>query len=177
MAEGKINKVAVQPGAEKPPLGQTAKQGPSKYDFISSRIAEKVAADLKLPAVTQPSPDRISAIESALKQKLEKTDARSATEFFRMEMTNTRQEMNKLAQAVGRLQPQSASSSLRERLNLIEQQFQKSAGLIQRVKDMDPKSLLNVQLQLYQIAENIELMSKVVEQVNTGVKTVMQTQV
>ena len=42
---------------------------------------------------------------------------------------------------------------------------------------MDPKSLLNVQVQFYQVAENMELLSKVVDQVSSGAKTVMQTQV
>jgi hypothetical protein len=62
-------------------------------------------------------------------------------------------------------------------LNLIEQQYQKSGDLIGRVKNMDPQSLLKAQVQLYQLSENMELLSKVVEQMTSGVKTIMQTNV
>ena len=65
----------------------------------------------------------------------------------------------------------------REDLKVLEEQFQKSGDLIQGVTDMDPKSLLNVQMQLYQLSGNIELMSKLVEQVSSGVKTMLQIQI
>jgi hypothetical protein len=36
---------------------------------------------------------------------------------------------------------------------------------------------MKVQMQMYQLTENLELMSKVVEQVTSGVKSILQTQV
>ena len=40
-----------------------------------------------------------------------------------------------------------------------------------------PGDLMKVQMQMYQLTENLEMMSKVVEQVSSGVKSVLQTQV
>ncbi len=177
MADLRIAKAAVKPGAGGPPVGQTAKAAPSKFDVISSQIAQKVAANVKLPNVAQPSAQQMSSMESGLKQQLQRTDARSATEFFRVEMKDTSLKMGQLAQAVGKLPPQTTYSPFRERLTSMEQQFQKSGDLIQNMNDMDPKSLLNVQVQLFQLSENIGLMSKVVEQVSSGVKTMLQIQV
>jgi hypothetical protein len=35
---------------------------------------------------------------------------------------------------------------------------------------------MKIQMQMYQLGENLELMSKVVEQVTSGVKSILQTQ-
>jgi CII-binding regulator of phage lambda lysogenization HflD len=175
MADLRITTAAVTPGTGG--LSQTAKVGPSKFDVIRSQITEKVAADVKLPAVAPPSSQQISSIQKELAQKLEQTNARSATEFFQGSMKNTRSGMDTLANAIGKLPPQSQFAPLRDRLNELEKQFQKSGNLIEGINDMNPKSLLNVQMQLYQLSGNIELMSKVVDQVSSGVKTMLQTQV
>ena len=90
MADLKIAKTAVKTGIDGVSAGQTAKAGPSQFDSIRSNIADKVAADLKLPPVTKPDPQRIASIENGLKNKLERTDARSASTFFQVEMKNTR---------------------------------------------------------------------------------------
>jgi hypothetical protein len=62
-------------------------------------------------------------------------------------------------------------------LTSIATQVQQTGQLINNMKDTDPQSLLNVQMQMYQMSQNVEIMSKVVDQVNSGVKTVLQTQV
>jgi hypothetical protein len=41
----------------------------------------------------------------------------------------------------------------------------------------NPGDLMKLQMQMYQLTENLELMSKVVEQVTSGMKTLLQTQV
>jgi len=40
----------------------------------------------------------------------------------------------------------------------------------------NPQDLMKIQMQMYQLGENLELMSKVVEQVTSGVKSILQTQ-
>jgi hypothetical protein len=175
MADLRITKASLTSGAGA--LSHTAKVGPSQFDLISSRISQKVAADVKLPAMAKPSAQQTLAIENELKQQLQRTDATSPTEFFRGGMKTTRVEMDKLAGAVTKMPPQSAFSPFRERLNDLEQQFQKSGDLIQGINNMDPKSLLNVQMQLYQLSGNIELMSRLVEQTTSGVKTMLQVQI
>jgi hypothetical protein len=175
MADVMITKAALTPGNAGP--SQTANAGPSKFDVIKSQITQQVAADVKVPAGAPPFAQLNSSIETGLKQQLAKVDSRSAMDPLRRGMKNTRVEMDKPAGTVGSLPPQSSFSPFRERLNVLEQQFQKSGDLIQGMSDMDPKSLLNVQMQLYQLSGNIELMSKLVDQASSGVKTMLQVQV
>ena len=175
MADLRITKAALNPPATG--LASMPKAAPSKFDVIRSQIAQKVAATIKLPAAAQPSAQLISPIQSGQSRQLPPQGARPAAELFQARLKNTRIQIDNLTQAVGKLPPQDSSSSLQERLKALEQQFQDSGNLIQNITDIDPKSLLNVQVQLYQLSENIGLMSKVVETASSGMKTVMQTQI
>jgi hypothetical protein len=174
MADIRIAKTALKPvgGA-----ASGAKAGPSAFDKIQSKIAEKVAADLKIPAAAQPKPQQIASMERDLRQRLEVTKAQSPAEFFGPEMDRSKATLDKLTAAVNKLPAKSAVDPIRQRLNAIEQQFQRSGNLIGGSKEMEPKSLLNTQMQLYQLSENMEMLSKVVDQLTSGVKTIMQTQV
>ena len=147
MADLLVTKAALASGSEGP--SQTAKGGPSKFERIRSQISEDIAAQVKLPAGAPPSTRLTSSIERTLKQQLAQTDTRSAVVPVSGGMKSTGVEMNKPAASAGNLAPQNSFSPFRERLNVLEQQFQKSGDLIQGMSDMDPKSLLNVQVQLY----------------------------
>jgi hypothetical protein len=71
-----------------------------------------------------------------------------------------------------------ALDPLRARLGLIETQFAESGRLLNTAGSLsDPKALLGVQVQLYQMMSNVEMLSKVVDQMTSGVKTILQTQV
>ena len=41
----------------------------------------------------------------------------------------------------------------------------------------DPKQLLQMQMEVYKLAENVEIMSRTVSETASGVKTILQTQV
>jgi hypothetical protein len=177
MADLRISKAAIKSGVGAISPGSTGKARPSAFDSIRSKIAGQVAADLKVPPAPQVNTQQIASIEANLNKRLETSGARTPQDFFRVEMKDSRVALDKLTNAVDKLPRQGAFSPIRQRLDMIEQQYQRSGDLIHRVGDMDPKSLLNVQLQLHQLAENMELLSKVVDQVSSGVKTIMQTNV
>ncbi len=158
-------------------LLQTPKLGPSKFDLIRTQISRRLAGDVKLSPVPPPSIRGISFTKTESKQPLARSGAPSPSEALRSNLTAARTEMTRLTDAIGKLPEQPAASPIRERLNNLEQQFQESGNLIHQLNDMDPKSLLNAQMQLYQLSENIGLMSKLVEQVSSGVKTMLQIQI
>jgi hypothetical protein len=176
MADIKITKAAAKPTVSAL-SSATGKARPSAFDVIQSKIAGKVAADMKLPPLAQAPPQKIASMETALQKNLEKTDARSAADVLRPELKDGKAALEKVTSAVNKLPQQSAFNPLRERLNVIEQQYQRSSTLVNGMKSMDPKSLLRAQVQLYEVSENLELLSKVVDHVSSGVKTIMQTQV
>jgi len=158
-------------------LAQAPKLGPSRFDLIRTQIARRVAADVKLPPGPLPTIRGISFTKIEAQQHLGRSTPPSQAEEIRSNITAARRDMDRLTDAVGKLPDQSLSSPIRERLASLEQEFQKSGSLINQLNDMDPKSLLNAQLQLYQLSENIGLMSKLVEQMSSGVKTMLQIQI
>jgi hypothetical protein len=72
-----------------------------------------------------------------------------------------------------------AMDAIRNRLNRIETQYLESDKLMKGLSGMEsPRDMLNIQMKMYAMTQNIEIMSKVVEQGTSGVKdVVMHTQV
>jgi hypothetical protein len=67
---------------------------------------------------------------------------------------------------------------LRDRLNSLDTQFQDSGKILDGMSNMSsPGDMLKFQMQMYQFSQNMELMSKTVEQVTSGAKQILQTQV
>ena len=110
MADLKITTAAVKAAVGRPPTGAGAKDGPSAFDSIRSKIAEKVAGDVKLPAVAPPTAQQVASLDKGLQKQLERTDARSATEFFSAEVKNTGAAMDRLSQKVDQVSPRGVTS-------------------------------------------------------------------
>jgi hypothetical protein len=67
---------------------------------------------------------------------------------------------------------------LRERLKSIEADFNASAKLMNGPGSFgDPNRLLEMQMEVYKLAQSVEIMSKTVSEATSGVKTILQTQV
>jgi CII-binding regulator of phage lambda lysogenization HflD len=132
---------------------------------------------VNMPQVTTVFDQQRVSLESALRQRLAAADASHPSQIFAADTNNIGRNLDNLRHAVERLPNESAVNPIRVRLNMLEQQFKESGALIKRVNGMDPQSLLKVQVQMYELTQNLELLSKVVEQVSSGVKTVLQTQV
>jgi len=79
---------------------------------------------------------------------------------------------------VSALDPTSSQSPLRSRLQLLETQFvQVGTNIDAASSHTDAMQILKLQHEIYQIDEEVELLSKVVEQATSGVKSVLQMQV
>ena len=60
----------------------------------------------------------------------------------------------------------------------MDSQFQSAGQMVNSLRGTEsPGDLMKIQMQMYQLTENLELTSKVVEQVTSGVKSILQTQV
>lgn len=154
------------------------KQGPSKFDDVRAKLDAQLADRVKVPPTAQVSPAQKKLLESDLRKRLERTRSTTPTEFFKVEMKNNKTGVERLRQAVGAMPKIKALEPIRQRLSAIETQFEQSGKLLKGLGTLDsPQGLLKVQVQMYQLTQNIELMSKVVDQVNSGIKTVLQTQV
>lgn len=71
-----------------------------------------------------------------------------------------------------------STGPLRGRLESLENQFRRVGSNVKVAgPQTDPMQLLKLQHEIYQIDEELEVLSKVVEQAANGVKSVLQTQI
>jgi hypothetical protein len=63
------------------------------------------------------------------------------------------------------------------RFSQVENEYKQIEGIMKSNKDLSPGELLGLQARLYQVSQHIEVMSKVVDQVTGGIKTILNTNV
>lgn len=66
---------------------------------------------------------------------------------------------------------------LHGRLSQVENEWYQIEGVMKSDRDLSTGELLGLQARLYQVSQHIEVMSKVVDQVTSGIKTILNTNV
>jgi hypothetical protein len=154
------------------------KTGESKFDKVRARLQEEQAQSVQMPPeVKQVSPEQSKVLQTELNQRVHKAGTTSAPELFGTDLKQLKSRIDAITSRVNSLPKTSGMDPLRQRLTSIDNQFQAAGKLIHSLNgQQSPTDLMKVQLQMYQMTENLELMSKVVEQVTSGVKSLLQTQ-
>ena len=102
----------------------------------------------------------------------------SAQEVFKVDLRELRGRLDVVTRQVAAVPKTPASDAVQNRLLRIESQFQRANKVIQGLGSAtSPQEMLQVQMQMYQMTQNVELMAKFVEQMTGGVKSILQTQV
>jgi hypothetical protein len=70
-----------------------------------------------------------------------------------------------------------AGTDLRGRFGQIENEWNQVEGIMRSNKDLSTTELLGLQARLYQVSQHVEVLSKVVDQVTGGIKTILSTNV
>jgi hypothetical protein len=155
-----------------------AKVGESKFDQVRSRLLDQQAGQVQLPpAVNQVSTEQKKVLAAQLSTRLEQAKGTPVHKVFAVDMKSAKEKVDHLTKQVNALPSTSAFEPLRSRLAMIDQQYRSAGKLVNGIKGSNsPADLMKIQVQMYQLSENIELMSKVVEQVTSGMKTLFQTQ-
>ena len=73
--------------------------------------------------------------------------------------------------------PGSSATDLRGRFGQIETEWNQVEAIMRSNKDLSTSELLGLQARLYQVTQHVEVLSKVVDQVTGGVKTILNTNV
>lgn len=68
-------------------------------------------------------------------------------------------------------------TDLRGRFGQIETEWNQVEGIMRSNKDLSTTELLGLQARLYQVSQHVEVLSKVVDQVTGGIKTILNTNV
>ncbi len=100
-----------------------------------------------------------------------------STDVLKPAFEYTSNSLSELNVRAATIKPTSASESLQTRLDLLNAQFRVLGNHLQEsaAKD-DPMQLLRLQNDIYQLDEELELVSKVVDQATSGVRSLLQTQ-
>lgn len=175
---GKLGATMVQGAAVEGNLA-TEKLGPSKFDAVSQETAagKTEAAELP-PAVQEVSASERQQLISEVRQRIEANPAASPQQVYAPDMARQAERIGSTRKRVEALPKSDFSISVTARLDQIDSQFRSAGSLLNKITSIDdPRSLLQLQMQLYQVSQNVEIVSKAVEQVNSGVKQVLQTQI
>jgi hypothetical protein len=168
-----LSSVAEQHGAE------TLKQGESKFDRVRSRLLDEQAARVQMPKEAGPaSVEQQKALKAELTSRLEKGGNEAATRMFTSRVQEAQRNITHLNKRVDALPKTPAFDPLRQRLARVDDQFRTAGQMVNSLRGTEsPGDLMKIQVQMYQLTENLEIMSKVVEQVTSGVKSILQTQI
>jgi hypothetical protein len=158
-------------------LSDGPKSEPSKFDLLRADLNQKLAGAAAIPPkVTSIDDQQKKVLENDLRRKLEA--GKSPREVFTKDMQQLSSGITELNRQVGAVPNAGASSSMRERLQNIESDFNASAKLLKDPGNLsDPGRLLEMQMQMYKLSQNVEILSRVVSDAASGVKTIVQTQV
>lgn len=180
MVDPIISKVPVKPldSVSEQGEGAAQKTGESKFDKVRARLQDQQAEQVDMPPeVKQVSFEQQKVLEANLTKRLSQSDATSPQKIFGVDMKRAKIQADRLSTRVNALPKTPAFEPFRQRLTSIDSQLQDADKLVHSLKGTEsPAELMKVQVQMYQLNENLELMSKVVEQVSSGMKSVLQTQ-
>ncbi|MGQ9898521.1 MAG: hypothetical protein ACUVR8_13330 [Acidobacteriota bacterium] len=89
----------------------------------------------------------------------------------------TRLRISALRDGIYSMTPDQRSPDLLSRFSQVENQWMQIESLLNSDRELSQGELLGLQARMYQLTQNIEILSKVVDQVTGGIKTVLQTNV
>ena len=157
-------------------VSEGSKTGPSKFDLLRADLNQKLNGNALPPKVMGISDQQKQLLENDLRRKLE--TGKSPQELFGGDMTQLQTRIADLNRQVAAVPNPSVFDPLRQRLASIEADFNASAKLLTSPGSLDdPQRLLEMQMEVYKLSQNVEIMSRTVSDAASGVKTILQTQV
>ena len=171
-----ISQKAGVAGARQSP-SQEQKSGPSKFDRLRADLNQKFTEAMQLPPkVTNINDRQKELLQNDLRRKL--ASGQSLQDALGGDIKQLGTRIADLNRQVSAVPDAGAFTPIRERLKSIESEFNASAKLLTNPGSLDdPKRLLEMQMEVYQLAQNVEIMSKTVSEAASGAKTILQTQV
>ena len=150
--------------------GQSGKAGASKFDKITSQLKDKSG--------NEASPTNSSTVSGDQSVDRVQHGAAATPDRVRQSLATSQ---HHLAQLRGRVESTSGASStsdLQSRLTSIEHQYTRLDSAAKAMPpNASPQQWIALQQQVYSMNENIGVLSKMVGQAASGVKSVLQTQV
>jgi hypothetical protein len=128
-------------------------------------------------------PTRISGAELErmrldLMQRVERLPAgASNVNALIPELVDSRTRLGLLREAMSGMSSNRQGTDLRGQFSKVEGEWYQLENIMKSGKELSQGELLGLQARLYQVSQHVDVMSKVVDQVTSGVKTILNTNV
>ena len=122
---------------------------------------------------------KLDQMEAELADRFRETN-QNQNNFNKMlpELLDSKSRLGMLREAYGKLGDTSkVTSDLSGRFTQVENEYKQVEAIMNSDKNLSTGELLALQARLYQVGQHIEVMSKVVDQMAGGIKTVLNTNV
>jgi hypothetical protein len=122
---------------------------------------------------------KLDLMEAELAEKFKQTN-QSQNNFNKMlpELLDSKTRLGMLKEAYSKIGDTSkVTSDLSGRFTQVENEYKQVEAIMKSDKNLSTGELLALQARLYQVGQHIEVMSKVVDQMAGGIKTVLNTNV
>src|SRR5215203_3235711 len=122
---------------------------------------------------------KLDQMEAELAEKFKQTNQNQG-DFNKMmpELLDSKSRLGMLKEAYGKIGDTSkVTSDLSGRFRQVETEYKQVEAIMNSDKNLSTGELLALQARLYQVGQHIEVMSKVVDQMAGGIKTVLNTNV
>ena len=122
---------------------------------------------------------KLDQMQADLAQRFGQNPAdKSKVNMMLPELLDSKTRLGMLKEAYSKIGNTSkATTDLSGRFTQIESEYKQVESIMRSDKNLSPGELLALQARLYQVSQHIEVMSKVVDQMAGGIKTVLNTNV
>lgn len=136
--------------------------------------------DSQTPQTTGVSGAKLEQLRTDLMNRVNElgvTQAPTDSKDLLPELFYNKNRLSLLKEALVDVKSQPSGTQLMNRMQYVEGEYNQLEAIMKSNKDLSPGELLGLQARLYQVSQHIEVMSKVVDQVTGGIKTILNTNV
>lgn len=181
MAVTSVSKLVSQTVANTKATGHSqAKVSPSKFDQVRAKLEQpSTSAEQRIGQNTaQVSAQDGKRLEAEFKKRLEQVRQRDLDEIFKADLQESKKQVDAIRRGPAAQPPSPALEPVKDRLLQVENQFLESGRLLRGLGKLDsPQDYLKMQLEMYRLTQNVELLSKIAGEAVSGVNKVLSTQV
>ncbi|MCS7079372.1 MAG: hypothetical protein NZ585_04880 [Chloracidobacterium sp.] len=94
---------------------------------------------------------------------------------FGLQFDDVRLRLSALRDGIHGMSPNQRPADILARFSQVEDQWKQIEAMLNSDHELSKGELLALQARMYQLTQNIEILSKVVDQVTSGIKTILQT--
>jgi hypothetical protein len=188
MSPGPIENIAaktvtqVDPASSQTGAGKTGDS--AKFEQVRQSLQSEAPGGITgtegsgLPKVPEITQTERKQLERDLRRRLEKTNSTNPGNLFGQDVRHLGRDLERVKAKVESTPKSKQPAGARERLVEVESQYHALGEKLKNMPDTNNlRDLMEMQTQMFQMSQNIELLTKVVDSAMSGIKSTMQMQI